>query len=96
MINFKNFKIQELKDFDTEVRIIKIEPELEDKYKNVTFNIGDHIHMEISKGSENIYLDFKAYHETDDGNYSEHIIRVLSKDNHIKLKELALNLILQS
>jgi hypothetical protein len=63
------------------------------KYSNKKFTITDSGKMELSKGSENMYLDIMVFESSNDAPEIEYIISIYTKDNHKGLKLFANNLV---
>lgn len=61
------------------------------QWKDHKFTISDYGHLEVEKGSENLYLDLIVYEL--DGSDDPYTIRIYTKDNHKGLKEFANHII---
>lgn len=101
MINFKNFKIEELTGED--VQLLKLTDEKENNFDPVAkkviesefLTIGANIDIQIHQGSENLYFDFLAYLVDDNKPLSWKPIKIqlYTKDNHPKIKNMINTLI---
>lgn len=100
--NWKNFTLDELSDmlpddvmishYDTpskEFQRTYDNTETKKFSKNQRLTISDAGEVEISKGSENIYMEVKCYSASDKNDESEYKVTIYSKDNHSGLKEVA-------
>jgi hypothetical protein len=63
------------------------------KYANKKYTISDFGKIELSKGSENLYLDMKVFEASDEAPETEYIISIYTKDNQKGLKEFTNNLV---
>ena len=63
------------------------------KYSNKNFTISDYGKVELSKGSENLYLDMKVFEASEEAPEVEYVISIYSKDNQNGLKEFSNKLI---
>ena len=63
------------------------------KYSNKKFTITDSGKMELSKGSENMYLDIMVFESSYEAPETEYIISIYTKDNQKGLKEFTNNLV---
>jgi hypothetical protein len=99
--NWKNFTLKELNEaLPSDVEISSIStpmtkdlrfssPEFKKMYSTKNFTISEHGETEISKGSENIYLEIKCYDAEDRNSEDEYEVKIYSKENHKGLKEVA-------
>ena len=100
-IDFKNFKLAELKAaLIGDVKAYQVKKVEYTEVKDFTnaeikiiesefLTIGDHSEIEVSKGSENLYFDFSCYIEDDEKKfYSQIKISIFTKENHDFLKEV--------
>lgn len=104
-INFRNFTINELiKILPQDVEFMWIVKEKTPnfirrsnnefkKISNTKFTITDFGTLELSKGSENLYLDIKVMEVSDDAPEVSYFISLFTKDNHKGLKEFSKGLI---
>ena len=104
-INFRNFTINELiKKLPQDVEFMWIVKEKTPnfirrsdkefkKISNTEFTITDFGTLELSKGSENLYLDIKVMEVSDDAPEVSYFISLFTKDNHKGLKEFSKGLI---
>jgi len=103
--NWNNFTLKELNEaLPADVEIYSYEtPEKEYNrpysdenkkfYTTKRLTISQHGEAEVSKGSENIYLDIKCYNAEDKNDMSEYEVSIYTKENHSGLKEVAKSLI---
>lgn len=104
-LDFKNFTLDELinnlpQDVDfmwinkanTKDYVRRYSAEFK-KYSNKKFTITDSGKMELSKGSENMYLDIMVFESSYEAPETEYIISIYTKDNQKGLKEFTNNLI---
>jgi hypothetical protein len=61
------------------------------QWKDKKLTMSDYGHLEVEKGSENLYLDLIVYEL--DGSDDPYTIRIFTKDDHSKLKEFSQMLI---
>jgi hypothetical protein len=99
--NWKNFTLKELNEaLPSDVEISSIStpmtkdlrfssPEFKKMYSTKNFTISEHGETEISKGSENIYLEIKCYDAQFRNSEEEYEVKIYSKENHKGLKEVA-------
>lgn len=104
-INFRNFTINELiKKLPQDVEFMWIVEEKTPnfirrsdkefkKISNTEFTITDFGTLELSKGSENLYLGIKVIEVSDDAPEVSYFISLFTKDNHKGLKEFSKGLI---
>jgi hypothetical protein len=104
-LDFRNFTLNELsKSLPQDVSImwlfqkkpekfIRIYDKEWNKYATKHWTISDYGQMELSKGSENLYIDLKVYEASENAPEVEYFVTIYTKDNHNGLKEFSKNLI---
>jgi hypothetical protein len=104
-LNFRNFTLNELiQNLPADVSFMYISKKnstdkirISDKeFKNFKFKhwtITDYGNMELSRGSENLYLDIMVYEASKETPEVEYTISIYTKDNHKGLKQFANNLV---
>jgi hypothetical protein len=104
-LDFRNFTLNELiQNLPADVSFVYISKKnstdkirISDKeFKNFKFKhwtITDYGNMELSRGSENLYLDIMVYEASKETPEVEYTISIYTKDNHKGLKLFANNLV---
>ena len=65
-------------------------------FKKEILTISDHGFFEVSKGSENLYLDFLVYLKNDPIIFEPASIQIYTKEDHENLKKIIFEIINQS
>jgi hypothetical protein len=104
-LDFKNFTLNELsKSLPEDVSIMWLfqkKPEVFirtsnkewNKYASKHWTISDYGQLELTKGSENLYIDLKVFEASENAPEVEYYVTIYTKDNHNGLKEFSKNLI---